>query len=209
MSLDGWKPVNSANLAVNRLDTPLSDALPVSVTVTPGDGGNATKTAAAGLQNVGYWGMDVRVQNYTGTFWVYGGYEGVFTADLRSDIDGEVFGSVEVESKAVDGEWVEHTFALVPDVDAPSSNNTFALTFDPAGLQGESLDFNLISLFPPTYKDRKNGLRVDIAEALAELHPVRRDSLRLPALYWLSDMLTLRDIIRPSCASPVATCSRD
>ena len=35
-----------------------------------------------------------------------------------------------------------------------------------------SLDFNLISLFPPTYKDRKNGLRLDISEALEGLHPV-------------------------------------
>jgi len=41
------------------------------------------------------------------------------------------------------------------------------------GVKDGSLDFNLISLFPPTYKGRKNGLRVDIAEALEELHPVR------------------------------------
>jgi alpha-N-arabinofuranosidase len=34
------------------------------------------------------------------------------------------------------------------------------------------LDFNLISVFPPTYKNRKNGLRVDLATALKELHPV-------------------------------------
>jgi alpha-N-arabinofuranosidase len=44
---------------------------------------------------------------------------------------------------------------------------------DAQGLTDDSLDFNLISLFPPTYKGRKNGLRKDIAEALAELHPVR------------------------------------
>jgi alpha-N-arabinofuranosidase len=34
-----------------------------------------------------------------------------------------------------------------------------------------ALDFNLISLFPPTYKGRKNGLRVDLAEALEGMHP--------------------------------------
>jgi hypothetical protein len=45
-------------------------------------------------------------------------------------------------------------------------------------LQGTSngtLDFNLISVFPPTYKGRKNGLRIDIAEALEELNPVSSD----------------------------------
>lgn len=35
------------------------------------------------------------------------------------------------------------------------------------------LDFNLISLFPPTYKNRKNGMRVDIAQVLEDFHPVR------------------------------------
>jgi hypothetical protein len=40
------------------------------------------------------------------------------------------------------------------------------------GTSNGTLDFNLISLFPPTYKGRKNGLRIDIAEALEELNPV-------------------------------------
>lgn len=171
VSLDAWHSFNNANLALNRLDTPLSKALPVSVTVSPG----SNSSGAAGLFNDGFWGIDVRQQAYTGTFWVYGAYDGVFTAELRSALeDDKVFGSVEVESKAAAGEWVEHTFELVPGEDAPNSNNTFALLFDPAGLaEGEeSLDFNLISLFPPTYKGRKNGLRVDIAEALEGLHPV-------------------------------------
>ncbi|CAG9944475.1 unnamed protein product [Clonostachys rosea f. rosea IK726] len=176
VSLDAWHSFNNANLALNRLDTPLSKALPVSVTVSPG----SNSSGPAGLFNDGFWGIDVRQQAYTGTFWVYGAYEGVFTAELRSALeDDKVFGSVEVESKAMAGEWVEHTFELVPGEDAPNSNNTFALLFDPAGLaEGEeSLDFNLISLFPPTYKGRKNGLRVDIAEALAGLHP---SMLRFP-----------------------------
>ncbi|KAK7209112.1 hypothetical protein V2G26_016290 [Clonostachys chloroleuca] len=176
VSLDAWHSFNNANLALNRLDTPLSKALPVSVTVSPG----SNSSGAAGLFNDGFWGIDVRQQAYTGTFWVYGAYDGVFTAELRSALeDDKVFGSVEVESKAAAGEWVEHTFELVPGEDAPNSNNTFALLFDPAGLaEGEeSLDFNLISLFPPTYKGRKNGLRVDIAEALEGLHP---SMLRFP-----------------------------
>lgn len=44
-------------------------------------------------------------------------------------------------------------------------------------MKGLSLDFNLISLFPPTYKNRKNGLRPDIMEDLAALNP---KFLRLP-----------------------------
>jgi len=34
-----------------------------------------------------------------------------------------------------------------------------------------SIDLNLISLFPPTYKNRPNGLRPDLMEALIALKP--------------------------------------
>lgn len=80
---------------------------------------------------------------------------------------------MEVQSQSVADDWTEHAFELVPEKDAPNSNNSFAVTFDPAGTAAGSLDFNLISLFPPTYKNRKNGLRVDIAQALADMNPVR------------------------------------
>ena len=114
--------------------------------------------------------MDVRQQKYTGSFWVKGAYNGSFTASLESNLTSDVFGSIEVPSKSVADSWTEHAFELVPEKDASNSNNTFSITFDAAA---GPLDFNLISLFPPTYKNRKNGLRVDIAEALADMNPVR------------------------------------
>jgi alpha-N-arabinofuranosidase len=67
-------------------------------------------------------------------------------------------------------EWIQHNFTLTPISAASNSNNSFYLTFDKSGVSGGSLDFNLISLFPPTYKNRANGLRVDLAEALKALN---------------------------------------
>lgn len=87
--------------------------------------------SAVGFANEGYWGMDVKVQTYTGSFWVKGAYDGVFTASLQSNLTGEVFGSVDIQSRATADEWVEHEVELVPSADAPNSNNTFAITFDP------------------------------------------------------------------------------
>ena len=84
-----------------------------------------------GFLNEGFWGIDVKKQKYTGSFWVKGSYEGVFTASLQSDLTAHVFGTVEIESKTSPNEWVEHEFELVPTMDAPNSNNTFALTFNP------------------------------------------------------------------------------
>ncbi|PKS07212.1 hypothetical protein jhhlp_005814 [Lomentospora prolificans] len=166
VSLDGWSAVNEAKLKLNRLEVPLSEELPVSLNVEAGDA-----EGPIGFSNDGYWGIDVKKQKYTGSFWVKGAYEGTFTASLQSALNDDVFGSVEIESKSVSDDWVEHEVELTPDMDAPNTNNTFTITFDPAGAKDGSLDFNLISLFPPTYKGRKNGLRLDIAEALEGLHP--------------------------------------
>lgn len=167
VSLDGYSAVNGAELTIKELDTPLSEALPASMNVAAGN-----SSGVIGFANDGYWGISVTQQKYTGSFWVRGAYEGSFTASLQSALTDEVYGSVEIESKAVSDEWVEHELELTPEVDAPDVNNTFAITFDSEGAADGSLDFNLISLFPPTYKDRKNGMRLDIAEALVGMHPV-------------------------------------
>ncbi|KAI1341195.1 alpha-L-arabinofuranosidase [Xylariaceae sp. FL0016] len=166
-TLDAWYPINGAHLSLKNLSTPLSDALPTSMNVAAA----GSNQSSVGFYNDGYWGMDVQVQKYTGSFWVLGEYSGRFTASLRSYITGETFGSVEVESQCQGDEWTEHTFELIPSEAAPNSNNTFAISFDVAGLESDSLDFNLISLFPPTYKGRKNGMRIDLVEALEEIHP--------------------------------------
>lgn len=166
-------PVNGANFSIEFLDTPLSEALPASLRVSAG----SNSTGKIGFKNEGYWGIAVSQQKYTGSFWVKGAYNGSFTASLQSNLTDEVFGSVEVASKSVEDEWTEHEFEIVPESDAPSSNNTFSVTFDVDSVKSGALDFNLISLFPPTYKDRKNGLRVDIAQALADLNPVGRHLL--------------------------------
>ncbi len=50
---------------------------------------------------------------------------------------------------------------------APSTKNFFFVEF-PAGSQGD-FEFNLISCFPPIYKNRSNGARIDIAQAFSGL----------------------------------------
>ncbi|KAK5652000.1 hypothetical protein OQA88_10903 [Cercophora sp. LCS_1] len=163
-SLDGWSAVGGAQLALKNLTKPLSKALPTSVQVSGSKG-------AIGLANSGYWGIDVKKQKYTGSFYVKGAYDGTFTASLQSALgEKEVFGSVEIASQSVAGEWTQHNFTLVPTKDAANSNNTFSLTFS-AAETNTTLDFNLISLFPPTFKNRPNGLRPDLVEAFAALKP--------------------------------------
>jgi alpha-N-arabinofuranosidase len=127
VSLDGWIPINGAGLSLQKLAMPLSSALPYSMNVAA-----KGSSGKVGFANTGYWGMDVKVQKYTGSFYVKGSYEGKFTASLQSNLTGESFGSVDVASQSVSGQWTQHNFTLVPSKAAPNSNNTFAITFDPA-----------------------------------------------------------------------------
>jgi alpha-N-arabinofuranosidase len=123
-----YKSINGASLSIQFLGQPLSDALPASMRVS-----SANSSGPIGFENEGYWGMDVKAsQEYTGSFWVKGAYKGSFTAAFKSNLTDDVFGSVEIASKSVANDWTEHAFVLQPDKDAPSSNNTFAVTFDPA-----------------------------------------------------------------------------
>ncbi|KAI0466197.1 alpha-N-arabinofuranosidase A [Xylaria cf. heliscus] len=168
-SLDAWYSINGATLSLKTLDEPLSEALSTSMNVAPTSAGGQV-----GFFNDGYWGMDVKVQEYRGSFWVRGDYRGVFTASIQSNITGERFGAIEIQSRSQGSQankWVQHEFTVTPDKSAPSTNNTFAITFEAADLKSASLDFNLISLFPPTFKGRKNGMRIDLVEALEQFHP--------------------------------------
>ncbi|KAJ5698819.1 hypothetical protein N7462_000824 [Penicillium macrosclerotiorum] len=162
-SLDAWSAVGDSSLSLQNLSNPLSSALPTSVRVK----GKGT----SGFSNSGFWGIDVRPQKYSGSFYVKGSYSGAFTAYLKSATTGEVWASAKVSSKSVAKEWVQHEFVLTPSKKAPNSNNTFSLTFDASKASGGSLDFNLISLFPPTWNDRPNGMRRDLMQALSDLGP--------------------------------------
>ncbi|KAI9702635.1 MAG: hypothetical protein M1820_006141 [Bogoriella megaspora] len=136
-----------------------------------------SSTASVGFNNSGWWGFDVQVQNYIGSFYVHGTYNGTMIALLQSTTSGETFGSVQIQVESTGTDWTQFNYSLTPAKAAPTSNNTFQLTFNSSLATDGSLDFNLISLFPPTYKNRTNGNRVDLMEALAGLNP---SFLRLP-----------------------------
>lgn len=158
-----WTAVNGATLTLQNTSTPLSSALPVSVNV-------AGSANGIGISNPGYYGIDVKPQTYTGSFYVSGSYSGSFSAALTSTTSGNVLASAEIPSESVYGKWTQHNFTLNPTTAASDVNNTFSITFDGGAVNG-SLNFNLISLFPPTYNNRPNGLRVDLMEALKGLNP--------------------------------------
>ena len=164
-TLEPWVPVGNAILTLQNTSIPLSSALPTSVNVAPKPHSN---TGKIGLLNPGWWGIDIKPQTYTGSFWTLCSFQGTFTVKLQSNLTDEVFASLDIPSLCQHNKWVEHTFELIPHVAAPNSNNTFVIEFDSSS---GPVNFNLISLFPPTYNNRPNGNRPDLMEALKALNP--------------------------------------
>ncbi|KAE8446472.1 hypothetical protein EG329_011935 [Mollisiaceae sp. DMI_Dod_QoI] len=169
-TLHPWIAAGNATLTLQNTSIALSSALPVSVKVAASN----KSTGKIGLLNPGWWGMDVKPQPYKGSFWALGSYNGTFTVKLQSAITNQVFASLDIDSLCQVGKWVEHKYTLEPKIAASNSNNSFILEFDSG--QG-SVNFNLISLFPPTYNNSPNGNRPDIMSALKDLNP---SFLRMP-----------------------------
>ncbi|PQE05084.1 Alpha-L-arabinofuranosidase A protein [Rutstroemia sp. NJR-2017a BVV2] len=168
-TLEPWVAVGGAALTLQNTSLPLSSALPTSVNVRSTTNSTAKKI---GLSNPGWWGIDVKPQKYTGSFWASGKYHGKFTAKLVS-ATGTVYASTDLYSNSKNLTWVEYKFTLQPKTAAPNVNNSFVIEFD----SGNSVNFNLISLFPPTYNNRPNGMRPELMQAMKDLNP---SFLRIP-----------------------------
>jgi alpha-L-arabinofuranosidase len=88
---------------------------------------------------------------------------------MVSNTTGETYAQASVDVSSSNS-WTQYSYSFQPSSDAPDSNNTLQFTMPASGVKGP-LNFNLLSLFPPTYNNRPNGLRVDLMEAMAGLNP--------------------------------------
>jgi alpha-N-arabinofuranosidase len=122
--------------------------------------------------------MDVRPQTYSASFYVLANSPRKtnksvrFTLSLQSNTTGETWTSStisDIDVPTVD--FVQLNATIVNTKTAPDANNTFSITMDASQVAGQTLYFNLISLFPETFKGRKNGLRKDLGEAFHDLKP--------------------------------------
>jgi alpha-N-arabinofuranosidase len=128
----------------------------------------------AGVRNEGYWGMAVRpATTYKGSLYAKADSAemGPLTVALVDDITGKSVASATIPTLSTT--WSQYQFTLTTGKLEASAHNHLLLTAGHAG----KLWLNLVSLFPPTYKDRVNGNRPDLMEMMAEMHP---KFLRLP-----------------------------
>jgi len=169
-----WNLVSSGNakaaMTVDTAEGP-SEALSRSLRldVTQADSGNQ-----AGVRNEGFWGMAVRPDTtYTGSFYAKADATtlGPVGIALVSNNTGAVLAGA--TSEPLTTGWKKYEFTLKTGKVESGAENHLRLTVGHSG----KLWLSLVSLFPPTYKNRENGNRIDVMEKLAAMHP---RFLRLP-----------------------------
>lgn len=144
---------------------PLNATLPISLRL---DVTAAARDRQAGVANGGYWGIPVRPNTrYTASFHAKSGpgFSGPVAVSIESPDGSTVYAKATVPR--VGGDWRAYQVSLKTGKAGPTANARLALRLDRPG----TVWFSLVSLFPPTWKNRPNGLRPDLMQLLVDLKP--------------------------------------
>ncbi|KAF9046978.1 alpha-L-arabinofuranosidase C-terminus-domain-containing protein [Rhodocollybia butyracea] len=170
-ALTAWAALGAASITVVKSSSPVSTALPNALSFKP-----TATSGTVGFTNDGYFGIPVTAGfKYTGSFFYRTPtppatkISSSFTAELRST-SGTVFTSTTVPF-TTSSSWQQATFTFTASSTQTSVENLFALTVNAATIGELTMEFTLISLFPPTFNNRENGMRLDISEVLLAMKP--------------------------------------
>lgn len=155
-----WSAIQGASITLDP-EVPLNTAIPISLRVY-------VATAPGGVSNAGYWGIPVKPETrYRARFHAKAaaGITGPVTVAIVSEDGGTVFAQAATQDLSV--EWEAYDLELTTAQVAPTTKARLMLTLNQPG----TVWFGLVSLFPPTWKDRPNGLRPDLMQMLVDLKP--------------------------------------
>lgn len=144
------------------VDRPLTTATPHSLRVTIA--GVPARGTGPTLVNDGHWGMAIRTgEQYRLSFFARA--EGITSVDARlMTAGGATAGAANVRVQS--GGWRKYEVSLTATSTDPTAK--LGLSFRPAG----RIYLDMVSLFPArTFRNRPNGMRPDLAEAIAALKP--------------------------------------
>lgn len=156
-SADGGASISAQLVSKGLLNSAQSKALEVTVSASP--------ESKAYIINEGFWGINaVQGRTYKLSFWARGSYKGNLKAQLINENGDKVYAETVVDGK-IGKKWTKYTAQFTAG--ANDSKARFALVADGKG----TIVFDVVSLFPPTFKNRENGLRPDLAQLLYNIHP--------------------------------------
>ncbi|KAK0486591.1 glycoside hydrolase superfamily [Armillaria novae-zelandiae] len=151
--------------------TAVSSALPNALNMTVA----SDATGPVGFGNTGYFGMKFTAGNtYNASFY----YRFPESSDFNGELDvslqtseGIVVASTSVLVSGDQTSWKQVFVSLTSDITPDATDNVFVVTTDGAAASGLTINFAMFSLFPPTFNNRPNGMRADIAETLQAMKP--------------------------------------
>lgn len=152
-----WEHLIGTNFDV-RTDRPIND---IHIHYAHISGKNES-----GIRNTGYGGEGFAVD--TNKIFIFSCYaranENTKLSAVITDRKGKVFGKTEFD--CVNTEWQKYELEITTN--EKCKNAYFSIVLPDGG----NVDLEFISLFPKdTFKDRKNGMRKDIAEMIADMKP--------------------------------------
>lgn len=152
--LTAWKTVGECEFA-SCGENPMNNVNPLYARIKAKKGG--------GICNRAYEGCFLEKDaEYKFSFYSRGNYGGEINVSLISD--GRIVGSAVFEG--VKGEWEKRT-ALIK-----ATETVYDAALHITLSQDGEIDLDMCSLFPKnTFKNRENGLRADMAQALADVKP--------------------------------------
>lgn len=166
-ALQGWKPAGKVEV---RTDNPAYDRCPHYARMSY----SGHKEHWTALDNEGFFGMGVKKDNeyrFTVTARVPNGGTGKIRVQLvNTKSMGEnhfLSGPREVQDIEISSkDWQKYTITLKPNETCERANLRILL------VGNTTVDVDHVSLFPKdTFNGHENGLRKDLAQALADLHP--------------------------------------
>jgi alpha-N-arabinofuranosidase len=164
-----WSVVTTGNarasIATDTSDPINTTALTTSLKLTMDAVGKGER---AGVANDGFWGIPVRPDTpYRASFYARASQD--FSGPLHVAIESNDGATLQASGviRRLSTQWQRYSLTLTTGSVRPSTANRFVLSAAHPG----AVWFNLVSLFPPTYKNRPNGNRIDIMAKLAEMHP--------------------------------------
>ncbi|KAF8129383.1 glycoside hydrolase superfamily, partial [Mycena galopus ATCC 62051] len=172
-ALNSWSlQGNTSHIAVVKSSNPVSPALPNSLALTVPAG----TTETVRLVNSGYGGIFlVSGEVYTVSFFhrtlspLFPNSSSTFTISFPLS-DAPTDSSTQTsETFTFSEEWQQTNFSY--QMSEPSGNTTFHLTVPPDMIAGQTMEFTMFTVFPPTFKGRTNGMRLDISNALMQMKP--------------------------------------
>ncbi|HVU32712.1 MAG TPA: alpha-L-arabinofuranosidase C-terminal domain-containing protein [Opitutaceae bacterium] len=154
----------AAQITLDR-GQPLNGEIPVSLRL---DATRVGVDARAGIANTGYWGIPVRPRTtYRASFFAKAAsaYAGTVTVSIESNDGQTTFATGTVTGLTT--EWKQYEVELMTLDVRPTAKARYVVAVDRPG----TVWFSFVSLFPPTWNDRPNGLRKDLMQKLVDLKP--------------------------------------